>query len=296
MQISRMELADFGSPERIMQGILDQVPDMPCPVPVEDVALSLDVTEIAPMRTAGFEGGLITDTNKSEGVILVNRDSLRQRQRYTIGHELGHFLLPLHLPVQGEGSMCTAADMRRTRLASPEDRAVRMEVEANRFSANLLMPAPWFRRDIAKAAAMDLDLLLHLARKYDSSKEATGHRFVELGDVPCAVVFSRHGQYLYGCWNHGFPFISLKRGDPIPQNALTRSHTGVVGTVSDMEQVDAHWWIDAEPYCNGWLWEQTLPQANGYRLTLLQLGEEEMEEADEEEELVEAYTPRFRRR
>ena len=63
-----------------------------------------------------------------------------------------------------------------------------------------------------------------------------------------------------------------------------------------MEGVDGHWWVDAKPYADHQLLEQTLPQINGYRLTLLQLDEVEIEEADEEEDLIETYTPRFRKR
>ena len=84
MQISRMDLADLGSPETLVEGILKQVPDMSIPVPIEDIARSVDITDIAPIGATGFEGGLITDRDKSEGVILVNRESHRLRQRFTV--------------------------------------------------------------------------------------------------------------------------------------------------------------------------------------------------------------------
>ena len=92
MLISRMDLADLGSPEALVEGILKQVSDLPIPVPIEDIARSVDITNITFIGTDSFEGGLVTDRDKSEGVILVNRRSGRRRRRFTVSHELGHFL------------------------------------------------------------------------------------------------------------------------------------------------------------------------------------------------------------
>ena len=118
---------------------------MPIPVPIEDIAKAVDISDIAAIGTSGFEGGLITDRDKSQGVILVKRENRPRRQRFTIGHELGHFLMPLHLPEDGEKFMCTSADMRESDTSKMIDRVTRMEAEANRFAANMLMPAPLFQ-------------------------------------------------------------------------------------------------------------------------------------------------------
>jgi hypothetical protein len=42
--------------------------------PVEDIARKLDITDIRELETEGFEGGLVTDAEKSSGVILVNQE------------------------------------------------------------------------------------------------------------------------------------------------------------------------------------------------------------------------------
>ncbi|MGF1456279.1 MAG: ImmA/IrrE family metallo-endopeptidase [Alphaproteobacteria bacterium] len=290
-----MDLADLGSPDALVQGILKQVPDMPVPVPIEDIAHAVDISDVAPIGASGFEGGLVTDRDKSQGVILVNRSSDRRRQRFTVGHELGHFLMPLHLPDEGTQFMCTAADMRKSETSKTMDRATRMEAEANRFSACMLMPANLFRRDLARSAAPDLELLLRMARKYDTSKEATARRFCELIDTPSAAVFSKDGKFLYAVWDRDFPFIPIRRGDPVPSGSLTSRFSGSEGDVSDMEAVGGHWWVDAEPYCNRQLLEQTLVQINGFRLSLLQIDEDDVEQKHEEEEVEESYKPSFHR-
>ena len=296
MQINRMHLADLGAPDALAEGILKQVPDMPIPVPIEDVARSVDITDITLIGTDSFEGGLVTDRDKSEGVILVNRKSRRQRQRFTIGHELGHFLMPLHLPDNGIQFMCTLADMRRSDSSKTADRSVRVEVEANCFAASMLMPAVLFRRDLARSAVPDIALLLRLCDKYDTSKEATARRFCELTDTPSAAVFSKDGKFLYAVRGREFPFIALRRDQPLAEKSLTARFKGVEGDVSNMAAIDSYWWTDAEPHCNGQILEQALLQVDGYRLTLLQLDEEGIEEGDDEQDLIDAYTPRFRKR
>jgi Zn-dependent peptidase ImmA (M78 family) len=215
-----MDLADFGSPERIVLGIFTQAPDMPIPVPIEDIARTLDITDIKVLEMEGFEGGLVTDQSKSYGVILVNAASSRQRRRFTVGHELGHFLCPTHLPVDGAGFRCTPADMRR--FSAPEtDRVAQMEVEANRFAASLLLPLPQFRKDLSQRRAADLDHLLVLARRYDMSKEATARRYVELHEEPCAVVVSRAGVILRLYRAQRFPYIALSKNDRVPTESIT---------------------------------------------------------------------------
>lgn len=294
MLISRMDLADLGSPEALVEGILKQVPDLPIPVPIEDIARSVDITDITFIETDGFEGGLVTDRNKSEGVILVNRRSGRQRRRFTVSHELGHFLMPFHLPDNGTDFMCTASDMCQSASSKTLGRAARMEVEANRFAANMLMPTIPFRHDLSQSAAPDIALLLRLCRKYDTSKEATARRFCELIDAPSAIVFSKNGRFLYAVRNDDFPFVAMRRNQLLSQKTLSASFEGTEGDVSDMDMVDGCWWIDAEPYCNRQIFEQTLLQAGGFRLTLLQLDHEEIDEDDES--LLDAYTPGFHKR
>ena len=295
MNLSRMDLADFGSPERIVQGILAQTPDMPVPVPVDDIACMLDITDIKAVEMEGFEGGLITDRAKSEGVILVNEASSRQRRRFTTGHELGHFLCPTHLPPGPSGFQCTSADMRRS-SASKTDRAAQMEVEANRFSVALLLPAPQFRRDLRRYHGADLEHILRLAQRYDMSKEATSRRYVELHDEPCAIVISLDGGIFRVYRGNEFPYIALAKGDPVPAQSATGRLALDEGAISEWEDADAALWLPSDhgrrlPK----LYEQALGQQMGYRLTLLTIDTDAADEADEEEELAESWTARFRK-
>lgn len=292
-KISRFDLADFGSPDRIVEEIIRKVPDLPVPVPVEELAQSLDIIGIEALETEGFEGGLLTDLEKSEGIILINRASPLQRRRFTIGHELGHFLCP-HKPPTGDQFLCSYEDMRRA-FAPDLDIAARMEVEANHFSASLLMPLPHFRRDLRSRKGVDIDHVLALAKRYVTSKEATARRYVDVQDEPCAAIVSHNGHILRFYRGEDFPYIDVNRGDLVPLGSLTSTINLAPGEISDWEERDGGIWLSVQRgRRTPMLYEQVLSQSGGYRLTLLALADDP-EEVEEEEDLEEAWTPRFRR-
>lgn len=292
MRLERMELADCGAPEALAAAILRQLPDMPLPVPVEEIARQLAITEIWRIETKGFEGGLIAWDDKSDGVILVNRSGSRQRQRFTIGHELGHFLNPWHKPKDAEGFRCTSRDMRVTK-AQPGDRVTQMEVEANLFSAELLMPRPLFQRNLRDRRGLDVSHILALARKYDMSKESTARRYAELQDEACAVVISQNGKILR-CYRHKeFPYVSVKPGDPVPAFSIAVSERLLLGEPSDWNEIDRAIWSNTRN--PGLMLEQTLVQQQGFRLTLLALPEGDDDEDAEQDTFAVWDAPRFRR-
>lgn len=290
MKIDRIELADLGESVKIAEEIHRQIGDIPLPIPVQEIGVAVGISEIHEMKTDGFEGGLITNVEKSDGIILVNVRSNRRRRRFTIGHELGHFLNPWHQPKQGTQSRCTAADMRLTK-SSKSDRSVKMEVEANEFSAEVLMPRARFRRDIRRHVGADLDHILELATSYDVSKEAAARRYVDFHDEPCAVIFSKDRCVRYPYRNRAFPWLDVRSELPLPQQSLSACFDGSVGRPSDWGEVDAGLWLSNSR--NTLLYEQTLQQQDGFQITLLTIGLDE--KAEEEEALAESWTPRFRR-
>lgn len=294
-KISRFDLADFVSPERIVDGIIRLIPDLPIPVPVDELAQMLDIISIEEMESEGFEGGLLLgDIEKSEGIILVKRTSMPQRRRFTVGHELGHFLCPFHKPQNGDEFRCSANDMNLT-FAGKEDPAARMEVEANRFAARLLMPEPYFRQHLRLRKGAEIEHILTLAEKYDTSKEATARRYVDVQDEPCAIIVSHNGRILRFYRGEDFPYVDVEGGSPVPRGSLTARTDLKQGVASDSEERDGGIWLSVQHGRRApMLYEQVLPQSEGYRLTLLTLAEDP-EEIEEEEGLEESYRPRFRR-
>lgn len=294
MEIDRIELADCGSPEKIVAEILRQQPDIPVPIPIEDLAKAVGITAIHRLETASFEGGLVTQPERVDGVILVNGNGSRQRQRFTIGHELGHYLIIAHQSVRPGQFTCSKEDM-AIRTADRDNRAKRMEMEANRFSAAMLMPLARFRPEMRNLGAPDLDHVIALADRYDMSKEATAVHYALHHDVPCAILFSKNGVIRRSYKPTRFPFIESRIGSPLPLNSLSAGAAN--GDRVGWQEVDRGVWLAQITGKRGSVQEQVVRLANGWAMTLLVCSQDDDEEEEDEGGILDTFdvweNPRF---
>ena len=60
----RMDLADCGSPEKLIAVILKHHPTWVPPVPVEELALKVGIEEFRELEADTFEGALVTDPDR----------------------------------------------------------------------------------------------------------------------------------------------------------------------------------------------------------------------------------------
>ncbi len=294
--IDRMELADIANPKQLAAAVIKQVEDigpLPSQIPIEEIALGCGITDIEQLETAGFEGALITTSTKAEGVVLVNKNSPLPRRRFTIAHELGHFLNPWHAPPAG-GFKCSAEDMLALDATAMKNRQT-MEAEANQFAAEVLMPQKIFMQEL-RAAGGDptTQVIEKLAEAMLVSNLAAARRLADLRQN-CAVVLSREGITRQIHRGQYFPFITLQLGRALPLKSGAKLFAGSPGTHSEIEEVEPVVWTDARVPRGTRFMEQTLIQGKGYRLTFLVLDDSECED-DEDEWVRERSTaePRFR--
>lgn len=116
------------------------------------------------------------------GRVFVNADDPVPRRRFTAGHEFGHFILHRELM----GGKVSFGDSPATVVEVEDETAVAMERQANRFSAEILMPAEVCR---ARAAAFRklyrvcprTPFAYYLAAELMVSPEAMRYRLRDLG-------------------------------------------------------------------------------------------------------------------
>jgi hypothetical protein len=260
-KLDRMALDDVGAnSERLAAAIHEQLGELPGPVPVESIAEALDIVEIKSEVLYSIEGALITTPERGYGSIAVNSASGRRRQRFTLAHELLHFLNPWHEPTWEQGFRCRRHDMIRDQPDS-ENRHVRQESEANTFAIELLAPIRRIRAYLRYPA--DLASVIAMSDELDISKEAATRRYVAKHPETLAVVFSQEERFLYAARSKDFPDLSLHQNLAMP--VLPRSS----GNLSEAEEANPADWI-ASPQGAG-LTAQTLRQRDGYRTTLLHI-------------------------
>ena len=270
-----------------MRQILKLEPNLPIPVPVEELAIQLDIERIAELETDGFEGGLITDDDRSTGIILVNRKAFKGRRKFTVGHELGHFLMRTHRPVHEGRFLCSREDMRRW-SAKDNDTYACMEVQANRFAALLLMPPPKLRSFMGKFRDPDVRQIVDVAKHFDVSKDAASRAYAEHNDSAVAIAVVSNGKMLRIYRNLKFPRLCVSPGDAVPARSSFHRRAALKTNPSDLLENGAELWVESE-----WgkrlptLYEQVFLQQEGFALIMLWA---ELEEEDEDEDEDERRT------
>lgn len=220
------------------------------------------------LTTEGFVAALVTDVNKATGGILVADSLSPERRRYSIGHELGHFLIPTHV-VPPEGRiLCSREDMLAFNVRE-QGRRQRMEFEANQFAALLLMPPPILRAELARKAP-SLDEVVRLARNFAVSKEAMARSYVEYSREDIAIVRARNGKVLNAIRSRDFPRIEPGSGDPVPPDSVWHDARQVSGVPSSIGACEPDTWFShSDCRTIEGLTEQVLHQAGGYAMILL---------------------------
>jgi len=144
------------------------------PTPVEKIAKALG----AQVRFSPFDEELSGMVYVKDGVPIIGVNSLHHpnRQRFTIAHELGH--LELHREMITSNIHVDKnfpALMRDTKSATGTEQ---IEIQANQFAAELLMPRDLIDKAMA-GKQFDIDddgPIEELAKKFKVSKQALEYR------------------------------------------------------------------------------------------------------------------------
>ena len=272
ISLDLVELADIAKPLPLVHEILRQNPTLPLPVPLDQLAMAAGIVDIGPLTTDGLEGMLIANAVKSTGVILVNQKTRPQRQRFTLGHELGHYLLPWHRKKSGQSQQfqCSKDDM-MAKSAKPTDRRLSWEVQANEFASEILMPTPLFKPRLNATGEPDMGKLIQLSDAFDASKEATARKFIDMHDYPVAMIFVHNNTIRYALKGPEFSHtLDAKKGAAVPPQSRCRDAAGT-DTLGAMYSVDPAIWVNEEDGGSSpeELFEQTLHQQDGYKMVLL---------------------------
>ncbi len=142
------------------------------PVPLERITRALGVK----IQYSAFEGDLsgmafVTDNTPIAGVNALHHP---HRQRFTLAHELGH--IQLHRDVLTAQVHVDKGILRRDAMSSAGIEP--LEIEANAFAAELLMPQALLDAEIAgrQVDLEDNDFVRALARRFKVSEAAMRFR------------------------------------------------------------------------------------------------------------------------
>lgn len=139
-------------------------------VPVYEEDLEKDVS-----------GLLVWSNNRAS--IFVNKTEEKKRQRFSIAHELGHYIL-CHYAHQGDHVHVDQGVRILQRNAKSSEGVDSMEIEANQFAASILMPSHLIRikvEEVSGGKTLDEQMIPKIAESFAVSVQAMTIRLVRLG-------------------------------------------------------------------------------------------------------------------
>lgn len=223
--------------------------------PVDITQLALDyaqqfghadgITNVVGHELPGFEGALYqVKQNSKPGWALLYNSSIEVpgRIRFTIAHELGHYILHR---AERTAFECSQEDMLYWESAEKQ-----IESEADTFASYLLMPLDDFRRQIS-GDITDLTAIEHCANRYGVSLTAAMLKWLEFTTQRAVLVMSRDGYVLWArssepAFKSGVFFRTRNQVVSVPSCSLTATNSdGAVGR-SGVE-LAAKTWFPQEP-------------------------------------------------
>jgi hypothetical protein len=199
---------------------------------IEAIAYACGAT-IVPQPLTGCQANIIGFGDRA--IITVNSNSILTRQRFSAGHELGHWMQDRGRSAFG----CLDSQF------DSEWTANNAETRANRFASDLLLPVDMFVPR-AKGRPMTRDTVADLAAVFRMSQTATAIRLVNCGSFPAMLIYYAQGQRSWflrssndipsSLWPH-------ERPDP---RSLASSLLADKSTTSKMGDVRADRWFERD--------------------------------------------------
>jgi Zn-dependent peptidase ImmA (M78 family) len=177
----------------------------------------------------GCEARLVGARN--EAFITVNRQSYGPRKRFSIGHEIGHWMHD-----RGVASFtCGKVEFQSWDAASPETRA-------NNYAADLLLPKSMF---VPRAVNRPITLATtsELANTFQTSLTSTAIRLVECGGKPSVVVYTTAQGIRWSRRNRDVPF-PVKVRDSVDSDSVAYDILRGKGAPGPTDVAASSWFID----------------------------------------------------
>lgn len=230
---------------------LDAIGELTLPINLDLVRQMLPTTpfgkgatllEPAPVTWGSSEGALVRNPdNPNEWGIFYNDKARPERQRFTLAHELGHFVLHRNSHASfncDKESIYTGADTLK-----------QIEREADDFASNLLMPGDLLRQRIT-GKRIDFHLLGELAKEFGVSLEAMCIRLIKFTEQRAVLVYWDYG-YLKYQWRSQSAIrtrVRLRSTDD-PQEPLPDTLAADEDIVQEWDgiQMPAYHWCSSEP-------------------------------------------------
>lgn len=202
------------SNEDIVRFLLEKTETLEPPTDAEKIAhfLNLEVRGFF-HQDYGLDPNIRAYLLPDEKLIGVSKSLTRHRRKFSVLHEVGHYVIPGHLD-----------NLQRNERLLDDDRSladysiVTIEMEANQFAADCIFQLQRLQSDVDKVE-LEWQNVLKIASVYDASVVATARRWVEQSLNDCALLLfvpvldkdKVKLRYSYAITSHSFRRSYFKR-------------------------------------------------------------------------------------
>lgn len=264
------------------------------PVDPFQIAAQLDISVRAKDDIDRGVSGMLLRHGDDFGILYATHIRSVGYQRFSIAHEIGHYLLEGH----AEALFADGQQTHRSRAGFVSQDL--LEREADHFASGLLMPDGLFRAALRRCSE-GLPGIEELSDRCLTSLTATAIRYAKKTQVPAAIVVSTDGLVDYAFLSRDMRafegIVAPRKGDRLPVGSLTEDFARGSANVTEAKRQTADFDL------NVWLGGRRGLEATeeviglgdfGKVLTVLTTAHL-AEEGDEEAGMEDSWTPKFRR-
>lgn len=284
---------DYRSAERAAEKYLEENDLLLLPVdPVAIAEKHKIMVEAKPASNNGVSGMLIKHGDFF-GIAYATHIENDGFQRFSIAHELGHYLLPGHyealLPDDG---------IHESRAGFLSEN--KYEKEADHFAAGLLMPRSLFTKEIDKRVA-GFEAIDKIADICMTSLTATAIRYTQFTSDPMAALLSDGSKIDWCFMSDELKEIGQldwpRKGQALPIESITHNFNKNIENIKNgRNKAGSSSFMDWFGGNHDFEVEEEVVGLGSYEKTLTILTvTENLDELKEQDELEESWTPRFKR-
>lgn len=262
------------------------------------IAESKGILVQAKPDTAEGVSGILVKMGDDFGILYATYIKSDGFQRFSIAHELGHYF------IEGHPGALLSSGFHQSRAGFLSNDS--FEQEADHFAACLLMPERPFRHAIDDYEA-GLECIDALSSACETSLTATAIRYSTLTRDGVAVILSQGGDIEWCFISDGLKqakgLTYVRKGTPVPRGSLTYDFNASSENIRLANRIlgegRLNVWMDGDRRYD--VVEEVIGLGQyGRTLTVLTckaltLRPEEEDEEDEEAQLIESWTPHFKK-
>ncbi|TCK02975.1 ImmA/IrrE family metallo-endopeptidase [Marinobacterium mangrovicola] len=204
-------------------------------------------------------------------IITLNKESIPERQKFSLGHEIGHWLKD-----RGRiGNLCSKSEINEKFEDNPSGgKHAHRENIANNYASELLMP--YFLIDRAvKGSRLNFDLLRTISAKFGTSLIATAFRIIRLENhVGFLAAYDQSCQRKWFIPNKNLPYSFLPPRVAPAESGIARIIKANITSMFN-DKVDGSVWCKDSWADHSSVHEEAIHYHNGTYLTLVWWEDEE---------------------